>query len=80
MLSEWRWVGSGPGVLSAHRAVSNVSEEEQHAEGGCGMNAEMQLLLFGGKRNLQEHFSGKRPQCQKPLCLRGNMVETVKGK
>lgn len=74
-------MGSGPGVLSTHRAASNVSEEEeQHVEGGCEMNAEMQLLLFGGKRNLQEHFSGKRPQCQKPLCLRENMVETVKGK
>lgn len=45
------------------------------------MNADMELLLFWGKKNPQEHSSEKKKlKCLKQLSLRGNMVGTLKEK
>lgn len=38
------------------------------------MIAEIALLIFLGKRNVREIFSGKSPKCRKQLCLRVNVV------
>lgn len=51
---------SAPGVLSSRGMVDSPSREEgQVEEGGCEMNAEMELLLFWGKRNLKGLFQEK---------------------
>lgn len=65
-------------VLLDMECVDNSSREEKwKVEGGCRMNAKMELLLLSGKRNWRGIFFGKKAKMPQTVAFESEHDENL---